>query len=134
MLELVNQARRQGGICGNIRFPPSSPLHYDATLERAAQKHSADMQAASEMSHVSPVGSIYNPPGSQLRDRINREGYAWQVIGENVAWNYPSVPELVKAWLASPHHCQNILNPEFTEIGIGKAGAYWTQNFGRPRY
>jgi uncharacterized protein YkwD len=55
------------------------------------------------------------------------------VIGENVAWNYPLVAELVAAWLGSPHHCENILNPEFTELGVGKAGTYWTQNFGTPR-
>jgi uncharacterized protein YkwD len=132
MLTLVNGARAKGGVCGNISFSVSSPLRYDAVLERVAQKHSEDMNAANELGHVSPVGSIYNPPGSVLRDRINREGYSWQTIGENVAWNYPDVAELVAAWLDSPHHCENILNPEFTELGVGKAGTYWTQNFGRP--
>jgi uncharacterized protein YkwD len=132
MLMLVNTARAKGGMCGNVSFPASSPLRYDAVLELVAQKHSEDMNAANELGHVSPVGSIYNPAGSVLRERINREGYSWQVIGENVAWNYPDVAELVAAWLDSPHHCENILNPEFTELGVGKAGTYWTQNFGRP--
>jgi uncharacterized protein YkwD len=132
MLSLVNNARARGGVCGNVAYPASSPLRYDAVLERVAQKHSEDMNAANEMGHVSPVGSIYNPAGSVLRERINREGYSWSVIGENVAWNYLSVSILVSAWLDSPHHCENILNPEFTELGIGKAGTYWTQNFGRP--
>jgi uncharacterized protein YkwD len=133
MLSLVNAARARGGVCGTVAFPASSPLRYDALLEQAAQKHSEDMNAANELGHVSPVGSIYNPAGSVLRDRINREGYNWSMIGENIAWNYPSVPELVAAWLESPHHCENILNPEFTEVGFGKAGSYWTQNFGLPR-
>ena len=132
MLVLVNAARARGGTCGTISFPASSPLRYDGVLERAAQKHSADMNAANELGHVSPAGSIYNPTGSVLRDRINRENYRWSFIGENVAWNYPDVPLLVAAWLDSPQHCENILNPEFTEVGFGKAGNYWTQNFGRP--
>lgn len=132
MLVLVNEARARGGVCGNISFPASSPLRYDALLERAAQKHSEDMNAANELGHLSPAGGIYNPAGSVLRERINREGYQWSVIGENVAWNYP-FPDLVAAWLDSPHHCENILNPEFTDVGFGKAGTYWTQNFGRPR-
>jgi uncharacterized protein YkwD len=132
MLRLVNEARARGGVCGSVSYLASSPLRYDVLLERAAQKHSEDMNAANEMGHVSPVGGIYNPAGSVLRDRINREGYSWGVIGENVAWNYP-FPELVAAWLDSPHHCENILNPEFTDVGFGKAGTYWTQNFGRPR-
>jgi uncharacterized protein YkwD len=133
MLSLVNDARARGGVCGSVSFPSSSPLRYDAVLERVARKHSEDMNAANELGHVSPVGSINNPAGSVMRDRINREGYSWQVIGENVAWNYPLVPELVAAWLGSPHHCENMLNPEFTELGVGKAGTYWTQNFGMPR-
>jgi uncharacterized protein YkwD len=132
MLSLVNAARAQGGVCGSVSFPPSNALRYDAVLERVAQKHSEDMAAANVLGHVTPRGSIHNPAGSRLRDRINREGYAWQVIGENVAWNYPVVAELVAAWLGSPHHCENILNPEFTELGVGKAGTYWTQNFGYP--
>jgi uncharacterized protein YkwD len=132
MLTLVNEARARGGVCGSVSYPASSPLRYDAVLERAARKHSEDMNAAMEMGHISPVGGIHNPAGSVLRDRINREGYAWSVIGENVSWNYLVVSELVAAWLDSPHHCENILNPEFTEVGFGKAGTYWTQNFGRP--
>jgi uncharacterized protein YkwD len=133
MLTLVNEARARGGVCGTVSYPVSSSLRYDAVLERTARKHSEDMNAANELGHVSPVGSIYNPAGSLLRDRINREGYSWSVIGENVAWNYLDVSALVAAWLDSPHHCENILNPEFTEAGFGKAGTYWTQNFGTPR-
>ncbi len=133
MLTLVNEARARGGVCGSVFYPASGPLRYDAVLERTATKHSEDMNAANEMGHVSPVGGIHNPAGSVLRDRINREGYSWSLIGENVSWNYPDVPELVAAWLDSPHHCENILNPEFTEAGFGKAGTYWTQNFGKPK-
>jgi uncharacterized protein YkwD len=58
MLSLVNAARAQGGECGNISFPPSNPLRYDTVLERVAQKHSEDMQAANELGHVSPVGGF----------------------------------------------------------------------------
>ncbi|MGL4608498.1 MAG: CAP domain-containing protein [Trueperaceae bacterium] len=132
MLTLVNAARVRGGVCGTVAFSPSQPLRYDAVLERTARKHSEDMNAANVLGHVSPTGSINYPPGAQLRDRINAEGYSWQQIGENVSWNYLIIPELVDAWLASPHHCENILNPAFTEVGFGKAGTFWTQNFGLP--
>ena len=43
-------------------------------------------------------------------------------------------------WLASPGHCSNIMNPDFTEMGAAyaidkssAAGSYWTQVFGTPR-
>jgi uncharacterized protein YkwD len=129
---LVNAARANGGVCGNIAFPPTPALRYDAVLERAAQYHSEDMQAANAMSHVTPVGAIHYPAGSILRERINQEGYSWRVIGENVAWNFPSSEAVVVAWLGSPEHCKNILSLEFSEIGVGKAGDYWAQEFGLP--
>jgi uncharacterized protein YkwD len=132
VLLFVNAARAKGGVCGNSYYPPSNAVRYDATLERAAQKHSEDMQAANVMSHVTPTGAIHYPSGFRLRDRINQERYNWQVIGENVAWNFPSAEAVVVAWLESPEHCVNILSPEFTEIGVGKAGEYWAQEFGLP--
>jgi uncharacterized protein YkwD len=128
----VNLARAKGGVCGNTYFAPAPTLYYDAVLERAALKHSQDMQAAQQMTHITPVGAIHYAAGSRLRDRINQEGYTWQVIGENVAWNYPSAQAVVQAWLESPEHCVNILSPEFTHIGVGKAGEYWTQEFALP--
>jgi uncharacterized protein YkwD len=128
----VNLARANGGVCGNTYFPPAPTLYYDAILERVALKHSQDMQAAQQMTHVTPVGAINYPAGSRLRDRINQEGYTWRMIGENVAWNYPSAKDVVEAWLASPDHCVNILSAEFTHIGVGKSGEYWTQEFALP--
>jgi uncharacterized protein YkwD len=128
----VNLARAQGGVCGNTYFPPTPTLYYDATLERVAIKHSQDMQAANQMAHITPVRAIHYPAGSHLRDRINQEGYSWHMIGENVAWNFPSAKNVVDAWLASPEHCMNILSAEFTHIGVGKAGEYWTQEFALP--
>ena len=132
VLLFVNTARAKGGVCGHTYYSPSNALRYDLILERVAQKHSEDMQAANVMSHITPTGAIHYPAGFQLRDRINQERYHWQVIGENVAWNFPSAEAVVVAWLESPEHCVNILNPEFTEIGVGKAGEYWAQEFGLP--
>jgi uncharacterized protein YkwD len=128
----VNLARAKGGVCGKTYFAPTPTLYYNATLEHIAIKHSQDMQITQHMSHVTPSGAIHYPAGSRLRDRINQAGYAWRVIGENVAWNYPSAQAVVEAWLTSPEHCVNILSPEFTHIGVGKAGEYWTQNFALP--
>ena len=132
MYSYVNLARSKGGVCGNTYFSPTPSLYYDAFLEHIALKHSQDMQAANQMTHITPTGAIHYPVGSRLRDRVNQESYSWQIIGENVAWNYPSAQAVVEAWLASPEHCANILSPEFTHIGVGKAGDYWTQNFALP--
>ena len=39
----------------------------------------------------------------------------------------------INGWLDSDGHCSNIMNPGFTEIGVGFHDYYWTQNFGTPR-
>ena len=50
------------------------------------------------------------------------------------------VEEVVQGWLRSPEHCANVMNPDFTQMGIAYAvnaqsedGIYWTQVFGTPR-
>ena len=76
--------------------------------------------------------------GSTVQDRATREGYEWSAIGENIAAGQGSVTSVVASWLASPHHCVNIMKPEFSEMGAAyvvnetsDAGIYWTQVFGK---
>ena len=66
-------------------------------------------------------------------------GYNYSVVGENIAVGNSTVDATMKQWLSSPGHCANIMNRNFTEIGIGyDYGAsstykhYWVQNFGKP--
>ncbi|MER5933543.1 CAP domain-containing protein [Streptomyces sp. NPDC002054] len=105
-----------------------SPLTVNAKLTTAAQNHSKDMAANSNMSHTGSDGS---DPGQ----RITRAGYTWRTYGENVAYGY-STPEMVMTgWMNSPGHKANILNCSFKEIGVGLAqpNSYWTQAFGAAR-
>jgi uncharacterized protein YkwD len=86
------------------------------------------MAAMGTMTHVGSDGSI-------LADRLTRSGYlpgsgTW-AIGENVARGYTSVSGVVSAWMASPSHRTNILNPKFVHAGLGRSGSYWTNDFGR---
>ena len=71
--------------------------------------------------------------GSSMRDRIERQGYGWSSIGENIAAGYRTAESVVTGWMNSPGHRANILNCRFTEIGVGFHNNYWTQNFGTPR-
>ena len=121
LLRLVNVERRRV----NAR-----PLALSPQLTAAAQRHSQDMATSRRMSHT---GS----DGSTMRSRIDDTQYRWSTIGENVAMGQPNAAAVMSAWMNSPGHRQNILNPAFTELGIGYAtGAgrpYWTQVFARPR-
>jgi uncharacterized protein YkwD len=65
-------------------------------------------------------------------------GYASGTWGENIAAGQRTPAEVVSSWMNSEGHRANILNSQFTEIGIGMVPSgdgtpYWTLVFARPR-
>lgn len=132
VLALVNDARKQDRRCGRKKMSATHALTLSATLTKAAAAHAADMAAHSFMGHDGSDGSTSG-------ERVRRAGYAWRVVGENVAAGQPDAETVVKAWLDSPGHCSNIMNPLFTEMGVAFANApnsdlliLWAQEFGTP--
>lgn len=133
ILQRVNEARAKPRSCGSRSFEAAPALSWNAKLGDTALAHSRDMAEQNYFSHQAP-------DGSQVSDRASRAGYSWQRIGENIAAGQGSEEQVMAGWLASPGHCSNIMNPDFTEMGaayaINKssaAGSYWTQVFGTPR-
>jgi uncharacterized protein YkwD len=105
------------------------PLKGNPKLEAAAIAHARDMSDHETMSHE---GS----DGSAPEERIERQGYRYHKVAENVAAGQESVKEVMKAWMNSPHHKKNILG-DYTEIGVARAFSrdgtpYWATEFGRP--
>jgi uncharacterized protein YkwD len=105
------------------------PLVAEPRLTEAARLHAQDMASHSKMGHE---GS----DGSSSSDRIKRQKYPYITTGENVADGQTTVVEVMKSWMASPHHRENILG-DFTEIGVARAESkdgtpYWCVDFGRP--
>ncbi|AWZ08855.1 MULTISPECIES: CAP domain-containing protein [unclassified Streptomyces] len=119
VLALVNQERATVGC---------PALTVNEKLTKAAQDHSEDMAAHSNMSHTGSDGS---DPGQ----RITRAGYQWSTYAENVAYGYDTAAKVMEGWMNSPGHKRNILDCNVKEIGIGLAqpGQYWTQDFGATR-
>lgn len=70
--------------------------------------------------------------GSSPADRVEREGYAWRRLSENVASGYPTPEAVMAAWLGSDGHCANIMDARVTELGLGLEGVRWTLLFARP--
>jgi uncharacterized protein YkwD len=107
----------------------AGPLTLCYQLADAAEAHSADQAGTSTLSHV---GS----DGSGLGSRANGAGYTrWTALGENVAEGFTDVHAVMVAWMNSPDHRQNILDPRFSAVGFGEATAprglwFWTQDFG----
>lgn len=132
ILAMVNEARAKPRSCGSEKFGAAPALEWDAKLGSAALAHSRDMANRNYFAHA-------GADGSQVGDRASRAGYEWTRIGENIAAGQGSMQQAVASWLTSPHHCVNIMQPDFTQMGaayfINQASdtvIYWTQVFGTP--
>ncbi|HEX8298648.1 MAG TPA: CAP domain-containing protein [Rubricoccaceae bacterium] len=126
MLDAVNEARAKGQTCGTEVYAPAGPLVWNDRLEAAATRHTEDMVRHESFAHT-------GTDGSDVGARATREGYAWRLVGENIARGQPSVSEVVGDWVKSPSHCRNLMDPRFAEMGAGEQNRYWTQVFGLAR-
>jgi uncharacterized protein YkwD len=113
--KLTNQVRAQYGL---------SKLHFNCSLYSAAKAHTADMVRMRRIGHT---GS----DGSSIGHRVKRSGYQYSRVGENVAYGTSTPQGVVRLWMNSAGHRQNILNPAFNEIGVGYWNGYWTQVLAR---
>jgi uncharacterized protein YkwD len=120
-LRLTNDARRRHGC---------PALTVDARLVQAARRHAADMASRGYFEHRSPSGT-------DAGDRVAATGYDWSSYGENIARGQDDAAEVVRDWMDSPSHRENILTCGYREVGVGRAydsdrKAYWVQNFATP--
>lgn len=115
VIDLTNAQRRQNGL---------PPLKADSQLSSVAQRKVIDMQQHHYFSHTSPT---YGSPFDMMRDF----GVNYRSAGENIAEGQPTPQEVVTAWMNSPGHRANILNRNYTNIGVGfePTGKHWSQMF-----
>jgi len=112
MLCLVNAARAENG---------KDPLGLDSRMVNAASKQSNYMQSIGEMTHT-------GKGGSDVGDRVKEAGLQWRSVAENVANNYTSEAEALKAWMNSPGHRANLLGP-YTTFGFWSGWKVYGSNF-----
>lgn len=96
----------------------AGPLAHDALLSAAAQKKADDMAARGYFSHTDPDG---HAPWKWFRS----VGYYYYNAGENLAVHFTDATTLNSAWMKSPTHRANIVNPVYTRVGIGIAQGYY---------
>ncbi|MFT8872482.1 MAG: CAP domain-containing protein [Sporolactobacillus sp.] len=119
VVQLVNEQRAQAGL---------KPLQAtNDTLNKMARAKSTDMRDHNYFDHQSPT---YGSPF----DMMKTFGISYAYAGENIAAGQKTPQDVMTAWMNSPGHRANILNPNFTTIGVGYVsggsyGCYWTQEF-----
>ena len=125
VLRLTNEFRAKNGL---------APLKANSELDQTAQKYSQTMATEDFFSHT---GKDNSTPWA----RAEKSGYKARTMGENIAAGQRSPQQVVQGWIDSPGHRANMLNPNFTELGVGyfnltndtgkiNYNTYWTQLFG----
>lgn len=105
IVSLTNESRKIAGL---------NELKINQKLELAAQEKAEDMLKNQYFSHTSPLEKT-------AWDFLDDAGYKYLFAGENLAMNFSSAEEVIEGWLASLKHKENILDDDYTQIGIGIA-------------
>ncbi|MER6344308.1 CAP domain-containing protein [Streptomyces sp. NPDC001595] len=117
VLQLVNEERAKAGC---------RPVAANSALSKLARDFSEDMAARDFFDHT-------DPGGATPWDRAEKAGIS-DLGGENIARGQSDAAAVMEAWMNSPGHRANILNCEFTTLGVGvhfgPGGPWWTQDFG----
>ncbi|MGG3821822.1 CAP domain-containing protein [Geobacillus thermodenitrificans] len=115
VVELTNKERAKHGL---------PALQVDLALSKVAREKSRDMAVNNYFSHNSPT---YGSPFEMMK----KFGISYTAAGENIAKGQRTPQEVVNAWMNSEGHRANILNKNFTHIGVGfeENGYIWTQQF-----
>lgn len=116
--QLVNKERASRGL---------PMLKLSEELSNIARVKSEDMRDSTYFDHNSPG---YGSPFQMIREF----GLEYKTAGENIAKGQATPEAAMRAWMNSDEHKKNILNLNFTEIGIGYTvdaygTPYWTQQF-----
>ncbi|MBU9706646.1 serine protease [Paenibacillus sp. AK121] len=115
VVKLVNNERSQKGL---------KPLTSNAKLTEVALAKAKDMSTNNYFSHTSPT---YGSPF----DMMKKFGVTYTYAGENIAMGQKTPQEVMKAWMNSQGHRENILKAEYTQIGVAYYNGYWVQEFTR---
>ncbi|MFA9289251.1 MAG: CAP domain-containing protein [Weeksellaceae bacterium] len=126
LYELTNAQRASSNL---------QSLSYSDALAQAAQKKAEDMFAKNYWAH-------YGPAGETPWNFILSSGYQYEFAGENLAKNFLFSDGVVDAWMNSPTHRENLLRPDYTDVGFaivngvlnGEETTLVVQMFGKPLY
>jgi uncharacterized protein YkwD len=103
LLQSHNRERREQDL---------PPLKLNQALVTSAQRKAQAMLQSDCWSH-------YCPDGKSPWDFFQEAGYEYQVAGENLAEGFPNVEDVMVAWMNSPTHRDNIIKPDYEEVGFG---------------
>ena len=118
VVNLVNAERAKEGL---------APLTIDTKVQAAAMVRAKECEVS--FSHT-------RPDGSNFATALKEQNVSYRSSGENIAYGQQTPEAVMRAWMNSSGHRANIMNPNFTTIGVGyyenaNGTDYWCQLFTR---
>jgi uncharacterized protein YkwD len=130
-VEQINALRRHPAQCATSGTAMQQ-LSWEARLAASAQEQARDLAVQDRLSHV-------DSRNRGLGVRLRSVGYAAAGAGENLAAGQSDIEDTLQAWLASPSHCANLMQPEYRDVGLAcvqRRGSryerFWVAHFGVP--
>jgi uncharacterized protein YkwD len=130
-VEQLNALRHQSAPCAAVGAAMQN-LSWETRLAASAQEQAADLAVRDRLSHV-------DSRNRGLGSRLRSVGYAAAGAGENLAAGQTGIDDTLQAWLASPSHCANLMQPEYRDVGLAcvqRRGSryerFWVAHFGVP--
>ena len=131
-VQRLNAVRQQGDApCASLAAA-LQPLAWESRLASSAHAQAADLALRDLLSH-------FDAPQRGLGVRLRSAGYAAAGAGENLAAGQTDFDDTLQAWLASPSHCANLMQPEFRDVGLAcvqRRGSryerFWVAHLGTP--
>jgi uncharacterized protein YkwD len=130
-VDRLNALRRQDAPCAS-RGMVVQRLRWESRLAESAVEQARDLALRDRLSHV-------DARNRGLGARLRGVGYAAAGAGENLAAGQNNFEDIFQAWLASPSHCANLMQPEYRDVGLAcvqRRGSryerFWVAHFGVP--
>lgn len=122
IIKMVNSVRAEKNL---------PPLIENKKLNILADKKAKIMANENNLSHTAGGYKTFS-------DFLIENNVKFLAVGENIARNWKTPEEVMKAWISSKGHRANIMSEKFSQIGVGKAVSsngdiYWVQLFIKPR-
>lgn len=130
LLERISQLRAQARRCGADLLPAAAPLQWSEALQRSALRYAQELARRDLISHQ-------GEQSAGLRERLHAAGYRLRSAAENLAAGPVDLDEALDQWLASPTHCENLMAPQFEDLGLacvaapGRYGRFWVLHLGQ---
>jgi uncharacterized protein YkwD len=130
-VEQLNALRGQPAPCAKAGSAMQR-LSWESRLATSAAEQARDLAVQDRLSHT-------DSRNRGLGLRLRSVGYAAAGAGENLAAGQSDIADTLQAWLASPSHCANLMQPEYSDVGLAcvqRRGSryerFWVAHFGAP--